>query len=151
MISRFPSLFFYQAFLYIAVFLSFEMLSFFANVSRIIPWITINYSWYEWNRFVSKKCLATFNFWHTSISQRALSLLMFIITCQANFRILHPLKKTTTFKSLQFWKLSSNFMPSVIIWYLPMHLFHSFITVSLKTTAPNSVKHQSKISLLQQM
>lgn len=97
MISRFPSLFFYQAFLYIAVFLSFEMLSFFANVSRIIPWITINYSWYEWNRFVSKKCLATFNFWRTSISQRALSLLMFIITCQANFRILHPLKKNDNF------------------------------------------------------
>lgn len=99
MISRFPSLFFYQSFLSIAVFLSFEMLSFFANVSRIIPWITINYSWYEWNRFVSKKCLPTFNFWHTSISQRALtlSLLMFIITCQANFRILHPLKKWQLF------------------------------------------------------
>lgn len=42
-------------------------------------------------------------------------------------------------------------MPSVIFWYLPMHLFHSFITKSLKQLLQTLSKHQSKISLLQQM
>lgn len=35
-------------------------------------------------------------------------------------------------------------MPSVIFWYLPMHLFHSFITKSLKQLLQTLSKHQSK-------
>lgn len=140
MISRFPSLFFYQSFLSIAVFLSFEMLSFFANVSRIIPWITINYSWYEWNRFVSKKCLATFNFWHTSISQRALTL---------SLNVYHNLPgKLQNSSSI---KKNDNFLISAILkTFFKFHaLCHILVFANaslslfyhqiIKTTAPNSV------------
>lgn len=136
MISRFPSLFFYQSFLSIAVFLSFEMLSFFANVSRIIPWITINYSWYEWNRFVSKKCLATYIYF--SEGSHSLSLNVYH-NLPGKLQNSSSIKKNDNFLISAILKTFFKFHALCHILVFANASLSLFYHQIIKTTAPNSV------------